>query len=118
MVGVALHLGVLFLLYRVLGTSFGAALLTAIGVAMIVNFSINNATTYRDQRRRGWGFVSGLLLFIVACSVGSLSNYTIAQFLLARGVWWALAGFCGLAVGSVWNYAVSSVLSWRVRGRE
>jgi dolichol-phosphate mannosyltransferase len=115
--GVGLHLGVLFLLYRVLGTSFGAALLSAIGIAMVVNFAINNAFTYRDQRRRGWGFLTGLFFFILACSVGSLSNYTIAQFLLGHGVWWPLAGFCGLTVGSVWNYAVSSVLAWRVKSR-
>jgi len=116
-VGVALHLGVLYLLYRVLGASFGAALVAAIGIAMIVNFAINNATTYRDRRRRGWGFVAGLFYFILACSVGGFCNYAIAQSLLARGVWWPLAGFCGLAVGSVWNYAVSSVLSWRIRSR-
>jgi dolichol-phosphate mannosyltransferase len=116
-VGVGLHLGVLYLLYRVLGASFGVALLIAIGIAMIVNFTINNATTYRDQRRRGWGFLSGLFFFILACSVGSLCNYAIAQTLLSRGVWWLLAGFCGLAVGSVWNFAVSSVLTWRVRNR-
>jgi dolichol-phosphate mannosyltransferase len=85
---------------------------------MIVNFAINNAITYRDQRRRGWGFLTGLFFFILACSVGSLSNYTIAQFLLARAVWWPLAGFCGLAVGSVWNFAVSSVVTWRVKGRD
>jgi dolichol-phosphate mannosyltransferase len=115
--GVGLHLGVLYLLYRVLGTSFGTALLTAIGIAMVVNFAVNNAITYRDQRRRGWGFLAGLFLFILACSVGSFSNYAIAQSLLARGVWWPLAGFCGLAVGSVWNFAVSSVLTWRTKSR-
>jgi dolichol-phosphate mannosyltransferase len=115
--GVGLHLGVLYLLYRVLGTSFGAALLTAIGIAMVVNFAVNNAITYRDQRRRGWGFLAGLFLFVLACSVGSFSNYAIAQSLLARGVWWPLAGFCGLAVGSVWNFAVSSVLTWRTKSR-
>jgi dolichol-phosphate mannosyltransferase len=116
-IGVGLQMGVLYLLYRVFGTSFGAALLTAIGIAMIVNFSMNNATTYRDKRRHGWGFLTGLLLFILACSVGALCNYTIAQSLLAHGVWWPLAGFCGLVVGSVWNFAVSSTLSWRVRRR-
>ena len=116
--GVGLHLGVLYLLYRVLGASFGAALATAIGIAMVVNFAVNNATTYRDRRRHGWGFVTGLFYFILACSVGGFCNYAIAQSLLARGVWWPLAGFCGLAVGSVWNYAVSSVLSWRVRSRD
>ena len=115
MIGVGLHLGVLYLLYRVLGTSFGTALVAAIGLAMIVNFSINNATTYRNQRLRGWGFVGGLFLFILACSVGSLSNYGIAQALLSRGIWWPLAGFCGIVVGSVWNYAVSSVVTWRAK---
>jgi dolichol-phosphate mannosyltransferase len=117
-VGVGLHLGVLWLLYREAGASFGTALVMAIVVAMLGNFAINNAVTYRDQRRRGWGFLTGLLLFMLACSVGSLSNYTIAQFLLARGVWWPLAGFCGLAVGSVWNFAVSSVLTWRAEERD
>lgn len=106
----------IYLLYRVLGASFGVALLTAIETAMIVNFAINNATTYRDQRRHGWGFFKGLSLFILACSLGSLSNYAVAQSLLDRGVWWPLAGICGLALGSVWNFAVSSVLSWRVEG--
>lgn len=116
-IGVGLQLGVLYLLYRIFNTSFGVALLTAIGIAMVVNFSINNATTYRDKRRHGWGFLAGLLLFILACSVGALCNYTIAQSLLVHGVWWPLAGFCGLVVGSVWNFAVSSTLSWRVRHR-
>ena len=27
-------------------------------------------------------------------------------------VWW-LAGFAGVFVGSVWNYAVSSVFTWK-----
>jgi dolichol-phosphate mannosyltransferase len=109
-IGVGFHLGVLYLLYRVLGATFGVTLVTAIGIAMVANFAINNATTYRDQRRRGWGFLTGLLLFILVCSVGGLSNYTLAQFLLIRGVWWPVAGFCGLVVGSVWNFEVSSVL--------
>ena len=113
MIGVGLHLGVLYLLYRVMGTSFGEALVTAIGLAMIVNFSINNATTYRNQRLKGWSFVTGLFLFILACSIGSLSNYGIAEALLTRGIWWPFAGFCGIVVGSVWNYAVSSVVTWR-----
>jgi dolichol-phosphate mannosyltransferase len=116
-IGVGFHLGVLYLLYRVFGITFGVALVIAIGIAMIVNFAINNATTYRDQRRRGWGFLTGLLLFIVVCSVGGLSNYTLTQFLRTRGVFWPLAGFCGLTVGSIWNFAVSSVLSWHVERR-
>jgi dolichol-phosphate mannosyltransferase len=116
-IGIGFHLGVLYLLYRVVGTTFGVALVAAIGTAMVANFAINNATTYRDQRRRGWGFLTGLLLFMLVCSVGGLSNYALAQFLLTRGVWWPVAGFCGLVVGSVWNFEVSSVLSWRVRRR-
>jgi hypothetical protein len=33
--------------------------------------------------------------------------------LFDQGVPWYLAGGMGLVVGSVWNYAATSVLSWR-----
>lgn len=111
--GLALHLGVLWLLYRRLGYSFDTALITAISVALIANFFINNVFTYRQRRLRGWAFVKGLFVYAIACSIGNLSNYALSKLLLDRGVFWPLAGISGLAVGSVWNFAVSSVFTWR-----
>jgi dolichol-phosphate mannosyltransferase len=110
--GVAVHLGVLWLLYRRLGLSFSAALIAAIIVAMFGNFALNNMLTYRDRRRRGMRFITGLLLFCAACSVGSLSNYAVAKFLVASGIWWPLASLCGLAVASVWNFGATGIVTW------
>jgi len=36
--------------------------------------------------------------------------YTFAQ----RERWW-IAGVAGVVVGSVWNYAISSVFTWKPR---
>jgi dolichol-phosphate mannosyltransferase len=113
--GMALHLGIVWLMFRRLGASFGTALLTAISIAMITNFLVNNAFTYRDRRRRGWGVLSGLALFVAACAVGNMANYVLTRFLVSEGVWWPVAGLCGIGVGSVWNYGASSVLTWRPR---
>jgi dolichol-phosphate mannosyltransferase len=111
--GVGVYLGALWLLYRRLNFSFSAALIGAILVAMAGNFSLNNMFTYSDRRRRGWRFLTGLLLFCGACSVGSLCNYAVAKVLLAGGIWWPLASVCGLAVASVWNYGATAIVTWR-----
>jgi dolichol-phosphate mannosyltransferase len=111
--GLAIYLGVLWLLYRHLGYSFEITLIAAISLALIANYGINNILTYRERRRRGWAFLWGLLIYAAACSVGNLSNYALAKLLVERNVWWPLAGLSGLAVGSVWNFAASSVMTWR-----
>jgi dolichol-phosphate mannosyltransferase len=110
--GVAVHLGALWVLYSRLGWSFSAALIVAITIAMVGNFALNNMLTYRDRRRRGGRFVSGLLLFCAACSVGSLSNYAVARFLVANGIWWPIASLCGLAIASVWNFGATGIVTW------
>ena len=38
------------------------------------------------RRRRGTRFITGLLLFCAACSVGSPTNYPVAKFLVASGI--------------------------------
>jgi dolichol-phosphate mannosyltransferase len=111
--GVVLNLIELWLLYRVLTLSFTAAQAIAAGVAMVTNFFLNNVFTYRDLRLRGWRMVAGLLSFCIACSAGALINVVLATVSLERGFPWPLAATLGLVVGSVWNYSVTSVLTWR-----
>ena len=42
--------------------------------AMVSNFTLNNALTYRDRRRRGWRFFAGLLMFSALCSIGVIGG--------------------------------------------
>ena len=112
-VGLAVHLAVLRTTLAIPGSDFTKAQATATLVAMTSNFFLNNLFTYRDQRLRGVRLVRGLVSFYLICSVGAIGNVGIAAYVFAAdNVWW-LAGIAGAIVGSVWNYAVSSVFTWR-----
>jgi len=111
--GLLLSIGVLYLLFSVLRMQFTMAQAITTFIAMTANFFLNNTLTYRDRRLRGRRVVSGLLTFYAACLVGAVINVRIAQFTKDAGVTWYLAGACGLAVGAVWNYGVTSITTWR-----
>jgi len=113
--GVVVHLFTLGVLRKstVLGFETEQAIATA--VAMVFNFQLNNAITYRDQRLRGPRLWRGLLLFIVVCGFGAVANVGIAQVLYEQHTTWTVAGGIGAIIGVVWNYAVSATLVWRSR---
>ncbi len=111
--GLLLSIGVLYLLFSILKVQFSVAQAITTFVAMTANFFLNNSLTYRDRRLRGRRVVVGLMTFYAACFVGAVINVRIAQFTKDAGAPWYLAGACGLAVGAVWNYGVTSITTWR-----
>jgi len=115
LLGVGVHLLVLRFGLSVLALGFTAAQTSATGIAMVANFTLNNWLTYRDRRLRGWGFIRGLLSFALVCGIGAAANVSLASFLFGRQESWWLAGIAGAAMSSVWNYAVSAVLTWKAR---
>ncbi|MGB7374131.1 glycosyltransferase family 2 protein [Pontixanthobacter sp.] len=111
--GVAVHVAVLALLYRLLGSGFLHASIAATLVAMSFNFWLNNWLTYRDQRLIGAAsVVKGWAGFCITCSIGAFANVAAATLLETRGVYWLLAACVGIIIGAVWNYAVSSRFVW------
>jgi dolichol-phosphate mannosyltransferase len=113
--GLVVHLVTLGIVLNVLGADFTLAQSVATLVAMTSNFLLNNWFTYRDRRLRRWRLLSGLLSFYVVCSVGAIGNVGIADYVFHADQSWWLAGIAGAIVGSVWNYATSSVFTWRAR---
>ncbi len=113
--GVIVHLAVLVLLRQTTGLAFEIEQTVATIVAMVFNFQLNNAVTYRDQRLRGPALWRGLLLFMAVCGLGAIANIGIAQTLYNSHTWWTIAGATGAVIGVVWNYAVSATLVWRAR---
>ncbi|MDX2149380.1 MAG: glycosyltransferase family 2 protein [Bryobacteraceae bacterium] len=111
--GLGLHLSILGTLLAVAGMPFLPAHMTATLLVMTSNFLLNNTVTYRDRRLKGWQMIRGLLVFYAACSIGALSNFSLAQSAQHAGLPWYVAGFVGMIVNSVWNYGVTSVFSWR-----
>jgi dolichol-phosphate mannosyltransferase len=111
--GVLTHLAVLWAGLDLAHLSFPAAQAVATLVAMVGNFVLNNRLTYRDRRLTGWKFLSGLISFCLICGVGAVANVGIASVLFADHALWWLAGLAGAAMSVVWNYAVTSALTWR-----
>lgn len=115
--GIAGHVIVLMAGLRLAGLDFPAAQSFATAAAIIANFFLNNAFTFRETRLRGARLLGGLVSFALICSVGAIGNVSIASFLFSPSVgssWW-VAGIAGAAMSLVWNYAVSSVITWRRR---
>ncbi len=111
--GVVVHFAVLTLLFQALGVSFAWSQGVAATVAMVSNYALNNVITYRDRRRKGWGWFVGLASFIAVCSLGALANVGIANYMYEGDTAWALAALVGIIVGAVWNYAVTAVYTWK-----
>jgi dolichol-phosphate mannosyltransferase len=115
-VGVLVHMVALRLALEF--WSFSPAQTVATGIAMTSNFFLNNVFTYRDRRLRGWRLLTGLLSFYLVCSLGAVANVGVAAAIFERDYDWWLAGLAGAALGAVWNYGASSVLTWsRRQGR-
>ncbi len=112
--GVVVHL---FVLHALLphGLRFATAQAAAMFTAMAFNYTLNNAFTYRDQRRRGWRFVTGFGMFAALCSFGLVAGVGVSTLLYAKPSRWWVAGLVGAIVGAAWNYITNSAITWRRR---
>lgn len=113
--GVAVHFAVLSLLFAGFGDQFAFAQAVATFVATSSNFFLNNKLTYRDQRLKGRRLFLGWVTFNIVCLTGALANVGIAQYLFSHQEGWGVSALAGIAVTTVWNYAMSSIFTWKSR---
>jgi dolichol-phosphate mannosyltransferase len=113
--GLAVHLAVLKLGLATFAWPFSIAQSVATFAALLSNFLLNNATTYRDRRLRGLSLVTGFIAFCAIGAAGAISNVGLATWLYSEhSVWW-VAGAAGSVMGALWNYLMSSQFVWRTR---
>jgi dolichol-phosphate mannosyltransferase len=110
--GVAIHLGILGALLLA-GAGFAFAQAGAVWSAMTVNFALNNAFTYSDRRLSGIRFFTGLISFYAVCLIGAAANVGVGTWFHGADHSWWLSGVAGALIGAVWNFAASSVVTWR-----
>ncbi|HEX7822888.1 MAG TPA: glycosyltransferase family 2 protein [Sphingobium sp.] len=113
-IGLLVHLTTLRLMLG-LGQGFKVAQTVAVLIAIAFNFTLNNVVTYADQRLRGWAMVKGLLTFYLVCGTGALANIGVGALMFDQHAKWWIAGIAGATVGAIWNYAASSLLTWKAR---
>lgn len=112
--GAGVHFAALWLFFRLFGYSFLTGTIVATLIAMTFNFFLNNSLTYRDARLKGWrALLDGWIGFCIVCSVGAVANIGVAAFLHdVQQAQWAPSALAGIAVGAVWNFALSSRFVW------
>jgi dolichol-phosphate mannosyltransferase len=62
-----------------------------------------------------WHFCTGLLAFYAVCSVGLVANFGLATYAFNHHYQWWLVSFADILVGTMWNFAASSLLVWKRR---
>ena len=114
LIGVGVHMSLLWLVYGLLGESFLAGQTIATLGAMTFNFFLNNALTYRDRRLHGARALAlGWLSFCAVCSIGAMANVGVAAFLFTeRYAYATVSALAGILVAAVWNFALSSRFTW------
>jgi dolichol-phosphate mannosyltransferase len=111
--GVAVHLGTLALLTGPMKADFVASQIVATLVAMTWNFFLNNVLTYSDRRLRGFKLWTGLIGFYIVCSLGGIANISVASMIYEFRHATLLAGLAGAIMSSVFNYAVTRMVTWK-----
>jgi dolichol-phosphate mannosyltransferase len=111
--GLLIHLSILGIFHLFTTAAFSTEQVVATLSAMMFNFFLNNLVTFRDRRLKGFALMRGMFVFYAACTLGVLINLSFADRLLYAGLPWYLAGLCGMAISSVWNYGVNRVVTWR-----
>jgi dolichol-phosphate mannosyltransferase len=79
---------------------------------MTWNFALNNAITYRDKRKKGFGLLVAYAKFALLCSVPLAANVAVATLVYEGGPSWWVAGVAGAVVAAVWNYVTTSRAVW------
>jgi dolichol-phosphate mannosyltransferase len=110
--GVAVHFSILSVLLYFAHADFLVGQASATVCTMTFNFAVNNVLTYRDKRLRGLRWLRGWLSFNIACGLGACMNVGLATYVNQVTSIWYIAALAGIAVGAVWNYAVTKRLTW------
>ncbi|MHA4838896.1 glycosyltransferase [Sphingopyxis sp. MSC1_008] len=110
--GVFVHLAVLRTILGT-GSAFITAQTSAVMTAIAFNFFLNNSFTYADRKLKGWRLVGGLASFYAISALGAVANIGIGTWMAGHDERWWVAGVAGVLVGAIWNFAMSSALTWR-----
>lgn len=108
--GLLVHFAVLAAVYLSLHASFLVSQTVAAIAAMSTNFAVNNAL--QQSRLRGHCAWTGYLRFLMLCGLGAIFSVSYANRLHLSHTPWALAALAGIAIGSVWNYAMTQIFTW------
>ena len=118
MIGLVVHMAILFLFYKICNLPFNLAQILATTSAMLNNFLLNNYLTYWSSSLHGHQLLYGYLKFAAICSLGGLISFGIADYLVLQGFIWFIAGCLGAIAAAGWNYSLTRFITWNPKTAE
>ena len=113
--GVGVNMGLLYLLTRFFHLDVSIASPIAIEVSILTNFALNNAWTFR-RRKSPVPFVSRIVRYHLVTGLAGLVNYlTLLLLVKLAGMNDMLANLIGIGVGTIINYSLNSLWTWKRR---
>jgi len=110
--GIIVHLLIFSILFHIFHRSFIISQSIAMMVAMISNYILNNILTYKDQKLKGFAWLTGFVSFSIVCIVGAFANVGVASYMFKENAGWAFSALTGILIGAVWNYAMTRIFTW------
>jgi dolichol-phosphate mannosyltransferase len=115
--GAVIDVAAFWLLVRLGGWRPGIALPAAIEIALLSNFTWNQAITFRRPSSTrpdgGKALLATLLRYERVCLLGALFNFLATMVLVARGVGLVPASSIGLIAGGLWNLLFNVPKIWQ-----
>jgi dolichol-phosphate mannosyltransferase len=111
--GVFVNMGIYLLTTRLMGVLYYIASPIAIELSILWNFTWNNFWTFK-KRDASATWMRRLIRFHVVSGLAALTNYLILLLLVSVfGVWDVLANLIGIAIGTLVNYFMNSLWTWK-----
>lgn len=113
--GVAVNMGLLWLLTEVVGLFYLVSATISIETSIISNYLLNDYFTFSDRRSGGTGSLIRRFLKFNLISLAGLGINLSTLWLLTSiaGVYYLLSNLVGIALATLWNYLVNSWWTWK-----
>jgi dolichol-phosphate mannosyltransferase len=113
--GIAVNLGILFVLVEFCALNKDLASPVAIEFAVLNNFIWNDLWTFRSvENQKVSGRLQRLVTFNIVSVGGAVINYAIFLMLTSWfAVYYLAAQFIGILVGFIWNFLINRRITWK-----
>lgn len=110
-IGLGVNMLMLFLLRELTEIPLRYSSVIAIGISMLVTFTLNERWTWHD---RGKGSIlSRMAMYVPINTVGLIINTEVLLVLERAGMHYLLANLVGAGLAAVWNFMVNNAITWR-----
>jgi dolichol-phosphate mannosyltransferase len=111
--GIFVNIGAYILLTRIAKIPMEIAAPIAIELSILSNFTFNNSWTFR-KRHTNTSLLNKLYRYHIVSLCAGATNYCMLLFLVkVFNIWDILANLIGIAVGTLVNYFMNSLWTWK-----